>query len=223
MRRLAASVEREQRFTRFASHELRSPVAVIRGAAELMAAMPEVADGPARRPLERIERSVQDMESILRAFVWLGRERREAITTERTDVAAAVGAIVDRYRHLLGDKPVEIEVAADAHPVASAPPAVFDLVVGNLVANAFHYTETGKVEIAIAPGSVTVTDTGPGMPVDDLERAGDSFVRGDRSVGYGLGLSIATSLAERFGWRVWLDSSPGHGTSAVVYFAPAAA
>lgn len=218
MRRLQGYVHREQRFTRYASHELRSPVAVIKGAVELLRAFPETEADKLQRPLERIERSVADMESILAAFVWLGRERSELLRAETTDVADAVRDTVSRYRYLVDAKPVSVEIHTAANPTVQAPSAVLDLIVGNLVANAFHYTEQGKVVVDIEPHSLSVTDTGPGIPLDQLDSAGESFVKGNRSVGYGIGLAIARSLSERFGWRLWFESQPGEGTVARLYF-----
>jgi signal transduction histidine kinase len=217
MRRLQASVSREQRFTRYASHELRSPVAVIKGAAELLRTLPECEAERVAGPLARIERSVAEMESLIHVFVWLGRERAELERDDlATEVEPAVRTVAERYAHLAADKPVELELRVDGSPGVHAP--VVELVMGNLVANALHYTEAGRVTIDVNEHSVTVADTGPGMTAEHLDRAGESFVRGERSLGYGIGLSMVQSLADRFGWRLRLDSAPGQGTTARVYF-----
>ncbi len=216
LRRQADSVQREKRFMRYASHELRTPVAVARGAAELLDTLPATAAPDVRRPLDRIRRSVADMENIIEAFLWLGRSDAGYREEHDTDVATVVEGTVARYSHLVADKPVRVDVKLDGHPLVNAPAAVVDVVAGNLIANAFNYTNAGQVTVAVEPHSLTVADTGAGIS-GEMDACSTSFVRGDASTGFGLGLSIVKTLSERLGWRFWLDSDPT-GTVARVYF-----
>jgi signal transduction histidine kinase len=218
LRALDAHAARDQLFTRYASHELRSPVAVLKGAAELLRATPEAQERRVRRPLERIERATSDMEAIIGAFLWLARERSEVDSSPPEPLAPIVERVVERYRHLLAGKPVEVRIDQRAAPTVAAPPAVIEVVVGNLVANALHYTERGDVAVTLEDHAVIVTDTGPGMRDDQIESFTQSFVRGEKSVGYGLGLSIVLSLCDRFGWSLVIDSKVGAGTRATLHF-----
>jgi signal transduction histidine kinase len=171
-----------------------------------------------RRPLDRIERAVADMEAIIETFLWLARERSGAESLPPSAVAPIVERVVDRYRYLLADKPVEVRLEQRADPSLAAPPGVLEIVIGNLVANALHYTEAGEVVIQVEEDAVLVRDTGPGMQGDQIESFTRSFVRGDKSVGYGLGLSIVLSLCERFGWSLVIESELGAGTRAELRF-----
>jgi signal transduction histidine kinase len=220
LRALDAHAARDQRFTRYASHELRTPVAVIKGAAELLRATPEAEERRVRRPLERIERATADMEAIIEAFLWLARERVEAESPLPAPLFPIVERVIERYSHLSAGKPVAVRVEVQASPTVAAPPAVVEVVVGNLVANALHYTERGEVVITIKERAVIVTDTGPGMRDDEIESFAQSFVRGEKSVGYGLGLSIVLSLCDRFGWTLAIESEVGVGTRASLQLAP---
>jgi signal transduction histidine kinase len=222
LRALDAHAARDQLFTRYASHELRSPVAVVKGAAELLRATPEAQERRVRGPLERIERATADMEAIIEAFLWLARERSEAELSRPEALVPIVQRVVERYQHLLAGKPVEVRIERRALPVVAAPPAVIEVVVGNLVANAFHYIERGEVTVTVEEHAVVVTDAGPGMRDDQIENFTQSFVRGEKSVGYGLGLSIVLSLCDRFGWKLRIDSEVGVGTRATLQFAPPA-
>lgn len=218
MRRQTQFVDRERRFTGYVSHELRSPVAVIRGAAELLAASPHAGDSSVHRPLARIERSVADMQEIIEAFLWLGRERKQNETQERADVVATVQAIITRNRHLIEHKAVEVQLQASGRPTVAAPAAVLGVVVGNLVANSFRYTDTGQVVITVEPHVIVVTDSGVGMAPETLESCTQSYWRGANSPGHGVGLSIVRSLCDRFAWRMCMESHPGHGTTVKLYF-----
>ncbi|MEM7585170.1 MAG: HAMP domain-containing sensor histidine kinase, partial [Acidobacteriota bacterium] len=222
--RSQAYLERERRFTRDASHELRTPVTVIRGALELLEALPATGTGSLGQPLERIRRANEDMAQLIEAFLWLSREEALADAGTPRSLGEEAQQAVARYRHLLEDKPVEleIEVAESTHVVA--PRGVLGIVLGNLIANAFQYTRQGRVEIR--GGRVgeqielSVCDTGPGISPDRLHSVVEAHHQGRDSQGFGLGLAITHGLCERFGWRLTLDSEgrDGEGTCARVIF-----
>jgi signal transduction histidine kinase len=216
---LDAYAEREQSFTRFASHELRTPTAVVRGAAELLRATEEAALPRVSRPLERIERAAADMEAILESLLWLARERSRTGTAPPVAVTPLVEKVVERHRALLSGKEVEVAIERSGAPEARAPAAAVEMVIGNLVENAFRWTERGSVTVRLEDDRVTITDTGPGMAEEERRAATRAFVRGAESPGAGLGLALVSALCERFDWTLRLDGAPGEGTTAEVRFA----
>jgi len=220
--RMRAFVRRERDFTRDASHELRTPLTVIRVASDLLAGDADLPER-ARRSLVRIQGAGRDMESVIDAFLILARE--SDIEPQREDFAVrdVVAEEVENARPLLGDKPVELVVAAVASPVLHAAPRVFAVMLRNLLANACTFTERGRVEVRIEADRVVVADTGIGMSADALQRAFDPFYRADpeRPSGKGMGLSIVRRLGDRFDWPVALDSQPGRGTVATIRFGAA--
>lgn len=220
LRAIEAHAVREEQFTRFASHELRTPITVVRGAVELLRASAAAGDPQVLRPVERIERAAADMQAIVEAFLWLARADATAEEAPRVPLAPVVERVASRHRHLLADRPVEVRIDADPTAVIAAPTGVVEVVLGNLIANAFHHTERGSVTVTIVPGAVVVADTGPGIEPALLDQLGRSFVRGAQSVGYGLGLSIVFSLCERFGWTIKLTSSAEAGTRATLAWEP---
>ncbi|HEU5056414.1 MAG TPA: HAMP domain-containing sensor histidine kinase, partial [Kofleriaceae bacterium] len=188
-------------------------------AAELLAATPEASEDRIGRPLRRIERAAADMETIIESFLWLARGRVAGEPSPApTPLAPIVERVLERHEHLLAGKPIQVGVTRRAALAVAAPPAVLEVAVGNLVANAFHFTETGSVTIEIDEESVLVADTGPGLASEEVERAARPFVRGDRSAGFGLGLDIVRSLCERFGWRLEIEGGAGTGTRARLDF-----
>ena len=212
--RSRAFLERERRFTRDASHELRSPVTVVQGALELMESLPQADDPALARPLARIRRASDRMSQLIEAFLWLAREQEPSADSPTLSLAAEIDEIVDLHRHLIEAKPVELKLEVDAGATVEAPRGVLGIVLGNLIANAFFYTRSGTIHIIADRSSVSVTDSGPGIPAD----AGpllEPFERGADSSGFGLGLSICRDLCERFGWALELGPGPdGLGTHA---------
>jgi signal transduction histidine kinase len=216
--RLEAFVERERNFTRDASHELRTPLTVMKVAADVLA--DEEMTPFAQRSLARIRSSVREMEALIETFLVLARESDTGLRDEDFLANDVVAAEVARYRELLAGKPVELALIEHARFALHAPPRVFAVMVGNLIRNACLYTEHGGVTVEIDAGSVRVTDTGSGMSAEDLERAFQPFYRGSRTgdKGHGIGLAIVRRIADRYDWRVTLESAPGEGTTAVARF-----
>lgn len=225
--RSRAFLDRERRFTRDASHELRSPVTVVRGAVELLEARPEAQSPGIRRPLARIRRAADDMSNLIEAFLWLAREAdgSDAEPLElrgQRHLAAEVEATVERYRYLLGDKPVALRIEVDPEATVSAPDGVLDIVIGNLVSNALFYTRQGQVVVGGGTRGFWVEDTGPGIPEARRRQVLQAHHRGRDSRGFGLGLAICRDLCTRFGWQLEISAAGGSasagGTLAQVTF-----
>lgn len=217
--RIDEFIDRERNFTRDASHELRSPLTVIKVAADVLSE-----DGAlepfGERAVARIRRAVRDMEALIEAFLILAREADQGLPEEDFVVNDAAAEEIDRARDLLAGKPVEIHFQQDAQFALHAPPRVFAVLVSNLLRNACAYTEQGSVTLTVGKDFVRVDDTGVGMSPADLERVGQPFFRGAQTGkgGHGVGLTIVKRLADRFNWRVSLESRLGVGTRATIRF-----
>lgn len=222
--RLEAFGERERNFTRDASHEFRTPLTVIKVAADVLADE-ENLSAFAQRSLTRIRRSVREIEALIEAFLVLARESDTGLPEQDFLVNDVVREEVERYRDLLGLKPVELRLEENARFALHAPPRVLAVVIGNLLRNACLYTEQGSIVVGIHEGSVRVTDTGCGMDEEDLQRAFQAFYRGSRTggQGHGIGLAVVRRIADRFDWPVELESEPGRGTVATLRFPKAMA
>ncbi|MFS8063927.1 MAG: sensor histidine kinase [Luteimonas sp.] len=218
--RIRAFVRRERDFTREASHELRTPLTVIRVASDLMREDPGLPER-AQRSLARIQRAGRDMEAVIDAFLILARESDIEPQREDFEVRDVVFEEVEKVRHLLSGKPVELQVLETGTPHLHASPKVLGVMIGNLLANACTFTEQGRIDVRIEPDRIVVHDSGIGMSPESLQRAYEPFFRADPAnpATKGMGLSIVRRLGERFGWPVSLESAPGIGTTATIRFA----
>jgi signal transduction histidine kinase len=218
--RVSEFVQRERDFTRDASHELRTPLTVIRVATDLMLADPDASERQTRS-LARVQRAGRDMEAVIDAFLILAREAEVEPLSEEFDVREIVAHEVARVQPLLSGRPIDLEVVDEGAPKLFAPPHVLAVMVGNLLGNAVRFTDSGRIQLLMAPERIEVRDTGVGMTPEILIKAFDPFYRADpgREEGRGMGLSIVRRLGDRFGWPVSLQSQPGKGTVATIRFA----
>jgi signal transduction histidine kinase len=214
--RLAAFVERERAFAADASHELRTPLAVIRGAAEVLADSPGLTAAERER-VARIERAAAEMGELSAALLLLAREEDTPVETP-CDAARVVAECVERYRPLAASRGTRIETALDGAVALRAPPALFAIVVANLLHNAVAHTQGGRVAARLDAHGLEIADTGAGIPAADLERVFERHFRGPQSAGAGIGLALVKRVCARLGWEVSLVSDPASGTVATLRF-----
>ncbi len=218
--RLEDFVERERNFTRDASHELRSPITVIKVAADVIQEEEGLSEF-GRRSTQRIRRAIRDMEALIEAFLILAREGDVGLPEEDFLVSDIVDEEIDKAEGLVTGKPVTVRCVRESDFALHAPPRVLSVMLSNLLRNACLYTEQGEVTVTVGRDWIRVDDTGVGMSPEDLERVGQAFYRGAATStkgGHGVGLTIVRRLSDRFGWPVELQSTLGVGTSATLRF-----
>jgi len=222
--RLTALVERDKEFNADVSHELRTPLAVIRGATELLLTQPDL-DERIRKRLVRIERACQQSIELTQALLHLARDQKaDAETGEVHSMEDIVDQVVEFQRPQLGNKPVDVDVQIKEPLKVRAPLAVLTVAVGNLVGNAFKYTNEGEVKIILDRKRLVVEDTGPGVGEEELPQIFSRHYRGkaaESSKGSGLGLAIVKRLCDLYGWQVTASSKDGQGLRAELLFSVA--
>jgi signal transduction histidine kinase len=219
--RLRAFIERERVFTRDAGHELRTPVAVLKGSLDLLEDRPD-RPAPERNALRRMRRTVEDLEALLETLLMLARESELDLPNEEVVVNELVARQVELLQGAAARSGNRLGLLEEAELKVRAPPKVVEIVIGNLLRNAANYTQDGSIEVAVTATGVRVSDTGIGMSSEELAKAFEPFYRVDESrgltQGHGLGLSIVKRLVRQFGWSLSAESRPGEGTTMEVRF-----
>lgn len=218
--RVDAHMRRESNFTRDASHEFRTPLTVIRMAADLLGHEDQVSTR-GQRSLRRIGDASREMEDLLDALLLLARDPSIPVECEEVAVLDEVHEQIAALQDQLGDKPVRIDLDIGEVPCVQAPPRVLGVMLGHLLRNALAFTEAGRVVMRVRNDRIVVSDTGIGMDQQTLEQVFEPFWRADisRQGPKGMGLPIVQRLAQRLGWQVVLQSAPGSGTEASIIFA----
>ncbi|HSK34799.1 MAG TPA: HAMP domain-containing sensor histidine kinase [Propionicimonas sp.] len=211
-----------RRFVADASHELRNPLASIRGYAELTRRGAEELPADAAHALGRIEAESERMSALVQDLLLLARlDSEPTLDLKPTDLTEIVLNAVSDARAADSDHtwslnlPEEVVMGkADAHRLHQ--------VVANLLANARTHTPAGtKVETALGTRDgwavISVTDNGPGVPTEIQDSVFERFTRADASrvrqaggSSTGLGLAIVAAVVNAHGGQVDLDSRPGH-------------
>ncbi len=214
---LRAVLERERLFTSDVSHELRTPLMVIASSCELLAA--RVTDPRARELVGSIDAASREMHELVQVFLQLARAKaNQAQSVETATLGVIAQEQYDSWAPKFAQKGLEFQCRVDEDDGAFYPATFLRVVIGNLLRNALHYTDTGQVMLTVGNKMLRVDDTGIGIPPALHESVLQPFVRLDhsRGDGLGLGLSLVRRICEASGWTLRLQQRPEGGTQASV-------
>ena len=181
---VAAVFAREQEFSRFASHELRTPNMVIQGSAALLGKVTDL-PAPAARAASRIRAASDEMALLTETFLLLGR--KDAVERPPQWVAPLIQRELARLAPLLQRENLDIRLNLDEQSEVQAPLSLLAIALGNLLKNALSYAE-GHIEIALQGQVLTISNPTAAAP--------------DQILGYGCGLTIIQRICEKLGWQI---------------------
>jgi signal transduction histidine kinase len=203
-------VENRTRMLAAISHDLRTPLTLLRLRAEAVENAEE---------RERMLATIAEMNGMIEATLAFARDEATAEPRRPTDVTALVASIVDD----MADAGAEVTMAPAEPVVCDCQPAALRRALRNLVDNAVKYGMAAAVAVSATARSVTVTvdDQGPGIPEAELGRVVEPFYRLEASRnratgGIGLGLAIAASIAAAHGGELTLVNRPEGGLRATL-------
>jgi PAS domain S-box-containing protein len=205
------------------SHELRTPMTVILGYIQLLQ---EADPAPEQQPmLEMVHAAARRLLAIIDDVLDISRieARRLRIEERPFDLRQSVRQAVELFAVQAREKGVDLrwEVASAIPEQVGSDPDRLSQILLNLISNAVKFTHAGEVAVTVTPVTegllFSVTDTGIGIPQQDLERIFSPFAQLDVSStrahgGTGLGLTICRELVALMGGRIWVESREGRGS-----------
>lgn len=219
-RELQARTEELDAFGHTVAHDLRNPLAIIRGFAELLDDETAILSEEERHAsVQNIIRVVRRMERIVEELMLMFGLSRTGVQMQPLDMTAVIAVVLDRMALDLRDAGAEV-VMPSAWPVALGHPAWVEEVWANYISNAVKYGgRPPRVELGATAEEERVRfwvrDNGPGLTAEQQSRLFQPFERlgTQRATGHGLGLSIVRRIVEKMGGEVGVESSgiPGEG------------
>ncbi|MDD5255616.1 MAG: ATP-binding protein [Candidatus Omnitrophica bacterium] len=214
-------------FVSLVSHELRTPLVAIREATlnMLKGALGELNQGQkdflslTKRNIERLDRLITDLLDIAR--IEAGRFQ---LNKQKTDITRIVSEVAGLFQEAAREKGLRLEVSCQPQiPSIEADTDKLTQVISNLVGNALKFTPPGgtlKIVSGFQEGCVRVdvSDTGVGIPAEDMGKVFDKFYQVSRAQqpgfkGTGLGLAICKGIVEKHGGKIWVTSGPDEGAT----------
>jgi len=203
---VAQSIKREQSFLNYASHELRTPIAVLRSNSALLEKVNPTPSDKERIIRDRIERASLTMKSMTETLLWLSREGETKMSVESVCLGELVEHVTHELNYLLAGKSVEVNLKVDQQLIELAKtPGV--IVLNNLIRNAFQHTQSGHVEIVQQGHQVVITN---------IESSTNDHNQTNDELGFGLGMLLVEKLTKQFNWR-YTTEQLSNGYQVTVY------
>ncbi|MDP2561914.1 HAMP domain-containing sensor histidine kinase [Psychrobium sp. 1_MG-2023] len=219
MQQISKTLEREKCFTRDASHELRTPVAIVKNAVELYQEKNRGNDKN-NDIIARISQAAMQMEQTVSTLLILAREEQVSTNKVQIKLLPLVEQSIIDHSYLLQGKQVDVQVSERCHSEVLAQAGMLKVLLDNLISNAFQYTDSGEVSVDVIDEKLIIKNTGAGIEHDISATITEPAVKGSQSTGYGFGLSIVKRLCEHQGWE--LSVLNDKDTTIVVSFTPLA-
>jgi signal transduction histidine kinase len=215
--RLVRALEAQRVFAADAAHELRNPLAAIRG--NIAYVEPEHLPRDQAEALVQAKDDSESLSALVERLLLLSKTDRPASGTSNVADAVARATATVRPRETVA---LEVRVPDDLEVAVGRE--LMDARVRDIAENAAAYTERGRIAITgerrAKSAVLVISDTGIGIAPEELPRVFDRFFRGSSARklahGSGLGLAIARRIAEAYGGELTIDSAPGRGTRVTV-------
>ncbi|MDB5854735.1 MAG: two-component sensor histidine kinase [Herminiimonas sp.] len=221
--RLDHAIHAQRAFVADAAHELKTPLTALKLQLQLVERAPDetersVALAALKHGLERANRLVQQLLTLAQQEPGAAPAVRQPV-----ELGALAREVVGTLSPAAAEKQIDLGLSSGVPAIVNADPDALRILLNNLVDNALRYTpDGGRVDVTVCKDAsgcqVVVQDTGPGIPVADLERVFDRFYRipGTWVEGSGLGLAIARQIADSNGARIVLrNTNPGLEVSVI--------
>lgn len=220
---LRQALTRERLFTSDVSHELRTPLMVIATSCELLQANPALGERE-QGHLSKIARSCEEMRDLAQTFLLLARAEHQQVThAAQQSVREVADDLAAQWRGEIERKGLRFD-----YDPAETPPGLYHgpflrTVLGNLLRNALHYTQSGHVALTFSAEGFVVEDSGIGIPEEFQDAVFQAFQRGAQAggEGKGVGLSLVQRICHLQGWQVLLTEAQPHGCRFYVRLLPA--
>ncbi|MCE0496191.1 sensor histidine kinase [Vibrio salinus] len=200
------TLQREKKFLSHASHELRTPISVVRSNTELLLKLQNKngAHEKEKQVAERVLRAGVLMTELCETLLWLNRGEYKNVSQDQVELGCTIKQLVSELDYLLKDKSVSLSV--DVMPGSLAlTPTLVRIVVGNLIRNAFQHTYSGTVYIQQRHDWVLIRNENN----EDIDE--------ESSLGFGLGLELTKQIIKQYNWYYRVKETSG-GRIAIIRF-----
>jgi signal transduction histidine kinase len=209
--RIAGYNQRERNFTRDASHELRSPLTVIKMSVDMLCEEEGLSEF-GERSVQRIKRATREMEILVEALLILARETGAGNDVERFVVNDALRQELVLAGELLAGRPIELQLEEPARFALEGSPQAFSVLCWQLIRNACQQTEQGQILVVVMPGAISVSNHPNPNRIGGAQKPRGAADR------HGFELAIAQRISDRFGWKLELQTLAGEENVARIVF-----
>lgn len=211
------TMQRLEQFTQDASHELKTPLAVLGSSLDVALKTKKYKEG-----IDSAKEDLRQISVLVEHLLELARLDAFAIDRMTVDLSGIATDAAAKFAMLAEEKTMTLTADITPSITVQGDPTLIRQLIGNLLSNALKFNKSGgSVTLALTKKSLTVTDTGIGIAAADLPHLFDRFYQADGSRsrgGLGLGLALVKRIVDLHGWRIAVHSKEGQGTGFTMKF-----
>ena len=199
--RIHDNTAREKQFLRNASHELRTPIAIIRNAMDLLEHKRAIGDDDIDAVLRRIRRAGDTMKSVTEAILWLALDRYHAPEKVVISVAKIVNEVISENQEVYQSKKISLNAHIEDSIEIEIEPVLLRIALDNMLRNAFQYCgDDGTITLnCLSTERIEIVNSTP--TYDNVSTQYSETETTMQTGGFGLGLSLVAKIAEKQGWK----------------------
>lgn len=192
-KRISLILEREHKFLQYASHELRTPIAIINANIQLLDEVHSSKEMSTlgKRGWARLTRAALTMKDLTETLLWLSKEEETELQCPSVTLGDLAEQCVEDCRYLIQDKTVRVYLHFD-EDLVYVPKTIAQIIISNLIRNAFQYTQDGEVRVSVTGAKFEIKNS-----CDELPEGSETTL----DYGFGLGLQLVEKLVRKHHWR----------------------
>jgi signal transduction histidine kinase len=215
-RKMDDYVEKQAAFAAMASHELRSPLTIIKTSADLISFHKD--DAVIDLHLQKIQRASSNMANMIHALLAVTRDSPTNNADEIIQLYPVIDEIIAASNAEILAKRIKVENNLERNISINSDKTLVTVVLSNLIRNAVRHGQDSSITITMEAQTLSVTDSGMGIDREELSNIFKLGYRGQNSQGYGIGLYISKLICDHKGWSLHLQKNNLGGTTASVGF-----
>lgn len=208
--------ERLEQFAQDASHELKTPLTIANSSIDLALKTQEYA-----KYLHNAKTSLMRVNTLVDSLLMLARIDKYALSKDTISLKKAVDQVLESFQPQLTSDRITVDFTCNDSCSIHGDRDLLLVILSNLISNAIKFNKQGgNIRIEMNNKSLSVTNTGKGIPADRLEQVFDRFYKTDASrsqKGHGIGLSVVKKICDLHGWRIQAQSSQGETTFTLTF------
>lgn len=215
VRQKQQAIEREEFFLRAASHELRTPISTISASVELLARLSDSLTKGGQRAIGRINRSTTTMQNLVTTLLWMSRTERSDIESNHINLVTLVEEILENHHYLVDGKDITITITKE-QPIETdpLPTVLIEIIVTNLIRNAFQHTTKGNITITLSINLIQITNS---LEPEETALPPSHSIAPNQQTSFGIGLMLVERICTQHNWRFHHQQRENHYIASVTF------